>query len=1693
VLNTNPNFGKRVSPNLLSSLAKYYRDLIFSLLSSQSGKIYIDIQAVLREKLTADLGLFIPELDALFTDDAISFVIEKVTPSAVSNIIEKSSKVEDREEQTEQQILFPPKEDLGPEDLSKKNASATIIAIYRAQQFDPYNREIIVGFPLLAGKIDKNNYCAPLFYYKVKLDFDSLRNLVTLTKEFEIPALNFHFLKSILDSDEEIEIVRKDIIPSFYEEEFGQPTIKDIIQKLSTLIPKLHSLYYDQRHFSELSEALAKRNSPQPIVLNSCIIANVKRSNAYLLDDLSELANLQQLNCETAVDAILNEPINKESVEDLEDPQNSSKADLLFYPFPSNRSQRIVAAKAQTARLMVIQGPPGTGKSQTIVNLVSHLVALGKTVLISSHQNKALEVITNNLPKIEYLAMSLFKGERKSINELTNKIEGFGAYVSNVNVTESEKRLTEYRNRLHGIREDMLRLQGRFSELKNLERDKYPDYYSYNSIRQYYFIDGNDSLPPGNDKLIAIALKQYRDVLLKVKSDYDCLFSLLGSNPPILPGEREMVCPCCGKAASLLMDSNQDCRCSSCQGLIANGVASNINNVTQIIKCYELLRDTIHCDRHLLEQSRVLVNEQISYEDTINYFSVLSQWLNTNGHKFVAILNDLSENYDFTINVKKAGNTTLRYWDDINSILNRLRQVGSIIRSENRYESEERFPTYPDNKLLEEIVSAVNKLRSASWLSWKISRRMKGARDLLRFRGFGGMTYRNRTSMLKGIEKWREYWFYRNQIVNDLKTLLKIYALDQNISKDISFVELTGKLHFIELVSEAYQLLKDIPRCNVKKVQGVIEGRLANITSYEKCKAMRDDIDKIGVFFKAMAANLDCRRGLPFATLCKTVLLPVDKSIMELSINSDGDQIVNEIKNVMKYFPDYMLLKKLETTKLKGLENTIKKLTEKVIKFGNNIEILDNPETVIRAYHLSQFMKNDLLRNPDDLNEVTTKMKTLREESFSLIVKILEIGRRLSLKRAEANPIVLSQINKLKQILKKKKKTFSFMQFREQIDYRKLLNVFPAWVMSIDDVARIFPLEGGLFDYLIIDEASQCNQATILHLAFRAKRMIVVGDEKQMKNPNTQFLADAVVRLNLTKHKLDGHPNAIFLHGRNSLLDLALGCQDTSPVFLNEHFRPEPPIIEFSNSKFYDNRLKILTPFRKKRFSPCMEIRLVSGGFDDPDDTKQNKIEARAVIEELTRLVENGDLEGDNEGERLTVGILSPFRMQASLLQNMVYEKFSENPKIIGDFGITVSTVDGFQGDEKDIIIYSLRYAGNSKPGTINAIQRADEHALGRLNVAFSRARRKVIAFISVPKETFPKGLIREYLDHVSNIQNSHYQRFGNPNEREKCQSDFERDVFDRLVNRGLIVYSQVPCAGFYIDFVIFDDKGRRIALECDGEFHYDEGELREEDYQRQDIIERYGWAVYRMSSRNYYANPERGINKIIDFLMSQAPDIEVIMDKMEVGKEVFGAETVEPKTEEDGEAMKEEPEGPELEEWKETQTEKESFQEIEKERQAEKIGVQHTESEKDILDVLSVHGDLRVYEISMKTDFGREEVIDILNVLLEKGFVECYFENRVKVWHRIEYDIKKEELHNPRVKENSRNIFVDSKMWFELAKWGRETGKLNKDLINFAYKAGERIKKNWELSPFNKRKMADLWKMVTAQGFIPRKHFFDS
>jgi very-short-patch-repair endonuclease len=212
-------------------------------------------------------------------------------------------------------------------------------------------------------------------------------------------------------------------------------------------------------------------------------------------------------------------------------------------------------------------------------------------------------------------------------------------------------------------------------------------------------------------------------------------------------------------------------------------------------------------------------------------------------------------------------------------------------------------------------------------------------------------------------------------------------------------------------------------------------------------------------------------------------------------------------------------------------------------------------------------------------------------------------------------------------------------------------------------------------------------------------------------------------------------------------------------------------------------------------------------------------------------------------------------------------QEFSDDPELLKQHQIVASTADGFQGDERDFVLYSFRHGPSSHAGSVTTIQRSEE----RLNVAFTRAKERAICFVSMPVHQFPNGALRDFLEHAVSEQNRSEEWTVEGDWPDDFDSQFEEAVCNRLRDRDLRVTTQVPCGRYRIDLVIEDAEGRQLAVECDGEWKEDAlGQLRPEDYQRQDIIERAGWVVHRISGRKWLLNPEREVEATLEALARQ-------------------------------------------------------------------------------------------------------------------------------------------------------------------------------------------------------------------------------
>ena len=270
---------------------------------------------------------------------------------------------------------------------------------------------------------------------------------------------------------------------------------------------------------------------------------------------------------------------------------------------------------------------------------------------------------------------------------------------------------------------------------------------------------------------------------------------------------------------------------------------------------------------------------------------------------------------------------------------------------------------------------------------------------------------------------------------------------------------------------------------------------------------------------------------------------------------------------------------------------------------------------------------------------------------------------------------------------------------------KQFLKNFSAVCVTSLSVKNGFPLTKEIFDLLIIDEASQCDIASAIPLIYRSKKVVIIGDPLQLthitnvQKEEEQFIID---QLDLNNNNLN--------YIEKSLWDYCFSLANKSgyeSVILNEHYRCHPEIIKFSNIHFYGPKLGQTLEIRTN----LEDFKFGEGGivwFNVEGQVHErrniNIAEAKKSIELAKVLV--------NKYSDVSIGIVTPFRHQ----YEYIFENIDNNlrPKI------KIDTVHKYQGDEKDIIIFSLVVANGCRPSLPRFI---NYWAPYLLNVGVTRAR----------------------------------------------------------------------------------------------------------------------------------------------------------------------------------------------------------------------------------------------------------------------------------------------------------------------------------------------------------------------------------
>lgn len=420
----------------------------------------------------------------------------------------------------------------------------------------------------------------------------------------------------------------------------------------------------------------------------------------------------------------------------------------------------------------------------------------------------------------------------------------------------------------------------------------------------------------------------------------------------------------------------------------------------------------------------------------------------------------------------------------------------------------------------------------------------------------------------------------------------------------------------------------------------------------------------------------------------------------------------------------------------------------------------------------------------------------------------------------------------------------------------------PAWIMPLHKLWDTIEAAPGLFDTVIIDEASQAELSS-LALLLLAKRIIVVGDKMQNSPEAVGIREDDIARL-IRDHLQDFHFRAEF-RPDTSLFDHAeRGFGNL--ISLREHFRCVPEIIRFSNDLCY--RDAPLMPLRQAPVDrlPPLKHAFVPGGYCEGDGPRiRNEPEAEQLVQTILQCLDDKSYEGKSMGVIVLQGCA-----QADLIERKLAAAL--DPRIIAERKLRCGVPATFQGDQRDVIFLSMVISPERR---FRAVRELD--FVRRYNVAMSRARDQVWLFHSVQQadlspdclrrrllryfeSPWPRGLEGEKRERLEREAVRTPRRPGD--QPEPYESWFEVDVALELLRRNYRVLPQYEVADYRIDLVI-EGLQSRLAVECDGDAWHGP-ERFDHDMARQRQLERAGWNFVRIRESEFYLDRSRAVEEVI-------------------------------------------------------------------------------------------------------------------------------------------------------------------------------------------------------------------------------------
>ena len=1081
----------------------------------------------------------------------------------------------------------------------------------------------------------------------------------------------------------------------------------------------------------------------------------------------------------------------------------AAKVHELYFPKPYNDEQVQIIQLLEVHDGVVVQGPPGTGKTHTIANVISHYLANGKRVLVTSMKDPALAVLQEKLPEdIRPLAISLLSSEADGMKQFEFAIQKISAEVQRIDRALYKREIGQIDdeiNTLHGQMASVDREITHWAErnLSDLEIDGERLSPTHAALQvaaaQAGISNFADLIGVGEEHRPRFTLQDIialREARLELKES----LSYLGQKLPQLADFPD---------AQTLIQVHQD-----------------LAQESQL----QLKESTGEVPRLLDNSARTLEQAQALVEH-LGQLQALRTQINTSAHSWAAPMQAC---------LMRGGNA------DVLALFASLK--GEI---EEALAGRKAFVARPVSLSFElqaqpEVVAAIDNLaegRRPFGLSGLIGKgtqkqlldtivvlgsKPQSDQDWQHVQAFVRFQQHSRTLLLR--------W-------NALAAEIPLPTLETDADQLMAAARAIEQFDAIVLAeqgeirasSELKQLLPDWADVSQLRSNATV---LAEAESILRHYLMRHRLAATWVIKETFNKALAGCGGDVSERLQGFLDLSLGQPQVDItSLQSQWSGLMDELRRVMA---------------LTAALETVQRVTDLIAQSGGLLWaarlreepgigpvdglLPDNCLDLWRLRRLARYL--DSIDGREDLKRLF-KLRGELELSLSRLYQDAVVKRTWLRLSENATPSVRAALELYRTAIRKIGKGTGVRAGRYRQDARLAADVaisaIPCWIMPHYRICESLPAQYGAFDLVIIDEASQSDLSALPAL-LRAKKVLVVGDDKQVSPDGIGMEEERVQNM---MARFLGNQVGLYrplMSPERSLYDLFKVVFAKSGTMLREHFRCVAPIIEYSKREFYNHELKPLRlPMMTERLDPPLVDLLV---MDGEKKGKFNLGEAQVIVEEIRRLIALPQIAGRSIG---VVSLLGA--EQAQKIMQMLTKELGE--EIITQFQISCGDARTFQGKERDIMFLSMV----ASPGDCFANSR--DSIAQRFNVAASRARDRMYLVRSVeltdlsPVDSLRRGLIEHFetpftqdAAQVSDL-------------RELCESGFEQEMYDELTQRGYRVIPQVGVGAYRIDMVVEGDNDSRLAIECDGDrFH---GPDRwDSDMRRQRILERAGWRFWR-------------------------------------------------------------------------------------------------------------------------------------------------------------------------------------------------------------------------------------------------------